>query len=132
MTVKFFTNPQSIARVGAAAVCYATADRFGLKPAPATIAFIVATTLTSWAGQAIKYQYNFDEKNINEVTKDQRITMFSILRGILCPLIIKTAQVATEKLGEPLSFVQCLGVSSLYSVVIEMPLQRIISHLRIL
>ncbi|MBP7074199.1 MAG: hypothetical protein KBA81_02310 [Rhabdochlamydiaceae bacterium] len=129
MAVKFFINAQSIGRLGAGAVCYATADRLGLKPAVATIAFIVSSTLVQWSAQVIKHQYNFDEKSINTVTKDERMLAYSFLRGISQPLIIKIAQTATEKLGAPLSFVQCAGVVSFYGVAIEFPLQRVISHL---
>lgn len=125
MAIKFFVNPITIGRLATGAVCYKTADRLGLNPVAASIAFIVSSTLVSWSLQAIKYRYNFDEKNINDITKNERTTIFSILRAISHPLIVKIAQTATEKLGAPLSFVQCAGIISFYGVAVEFPLHRI-------
>ena len=130
MAVKFFVNPITIGRLATGAVCYKTAERLGLNPVAASIAFIVSSTLVSWSLQASKYRYNFDEKDINDVTQNERITIFSVLYALARPLIVKIAQTATEKLGAPLSFVQCAGIISFYGAAVEFPLQRIIGHLR--
>jgi hypothetical protein len=118
--------------LAAGVVCYKTADRLGLNPVAASIAFIVSSTLATWSTQAIRYRCNFDEKGINEATKNERVTIFYVLKAISHPLSIKIAQTATEKLGVPLSFVQCAGILGFYSPAVEFPLQRIISHLNII
>lgn len=132
MAIKFFVNPITIGRLATGAVCYKTADRLGLNPVAAAIAFIVSSTLVSWSSQAIKYRYNFDEKSINDITKNERMTKFSVLRALAYPLIVKIAQTATEKLGAPLSFVQCAGILGFYGAAVEFPAIRIICHLNII
>jgi hypothetical protein len=134
MSVKFFINNQVIAKLGAAAVGYATADRLGLNRAAVATVLIFSATIGNWSSQLIrdialsKYpnaQRNKDQPKV----ENQRNLFYFPLNSVSYLLLTKTTQIAAGKFGVPLSFVQCVGVTNLYFTVVALPLVAIIGSL---
>jgi hypothetical protein len=94
---------------------------------------IFSATLGSWSAQLIraaalsKYP-NPKEPNDRPKVDSKRNLFHLFLNGISYTLTVKTAQIAVEKLGSPLSFIQCAGVTSFYASVTGWPLGAFISY----
>ena len=133
MNIKFFINSQAIGRLGAAAVGYATADRFGLNRTAVATVLIFSATLGTWSGQlnraAALSKYPSPQASQDRSQLDSKRNLFHLfLNGISYTLTVKTAQIAVEMLGSPLSFIQCAGVTGFYASVIAWPLSAFISY----
>jgi hypothetical protein len=134
MNIKFFINSQAIGRLGAAAVGYATADRFGLNRTAVATVMIFSATLGTWLGQlnqaaALSRFPDPQAKKDRPKLESKRNFFHIFLCGITHTLTVKTAQIAMKKLGSPLSFIQCAGVIGFYGSVTGWPLGAFISYL---
>lgn len=134
MNIKFFINSQVIGKLGAAAVGYATADRFGLNRTAVATVMIFSATLGTWSGQlnraaALSRFPDPQSQKDRPKVESKRNLYHLFLNGISYTLTVKTAQIALEKLGSPLSFIQCASVISFYGSVTGWPLGAFISYL---